>query len=119
MTPPISDIEAADDELSSGLGDLSSGLVTCGTLLDGYAKEHDKADDVSEFLFHLVGLVKLFGRFATRLDDLHCDIRRTKGLWGVRRARPEKPDQEAENKSSKHRATKKEPRQRRRKGGAA
>jgi len=119
MTPPTFDIEAADDELSCGLGDLSSGLEACGALLEDYAAEHDKGDDLSVFHFQLAGLLKLFGSFATRLDDLHGSIRLTKWSRDERPSRPEKPVQHAEKKASKQRATKKEPRLARRKGGAA
>jgi len=116
MTPPTVDIEAIDDELSAGLGGLSSGLEACGALLEDYAAEHDKGDDLSAFHFRLAGLLKLFGSFATRLDNLHGDIRLAKWSREERRARPEKAAQDADKKPAK-RVRKNERRQRRRKGG--
>jgi hypothetical protein len=119
MTSPTVDIEAIDDALSAGLGDLSSGLEACGALLEDYAAEHDKGDDLSVFHFQLAGLLKLFGSVATRLDDLHGSIRLRKWSRDERPSRPEKQAQHAEKKPSKQRATKQEARLARRKGGAA
>jgi hypothetical protein len=76
MMTPTFNVKAADDELSHGLHVLSSGLEAGGALLEDYALEHDKAgDDESQFHFHVSGLVKLFGTFATRLYRLHTDTR--------------------------------------------
>jgi len=79
MKHPNFNIAEAERELANGLEKMTAGLQGFGELLQVYAFNHEKGDEVSEVHFAVAGVSQLFARLSSHLEDIHrrlCQARR-------------------------------------------